>query len=190
MTLHLGWGDWFTLATHFAVLSLLAVGGAIATAPDMHRFLVTDRMWLTDAQFNSGIALAQVAPGPNVLFVALLGWNVGLNAGGYPTALLGLLVAMLAVLLPSSVLTYLAARWATRNRELRAVRAFKLGVAPIIVALLVATGWLLSAAHGDLARDWRLWLVTAASALIVWRSGIHLLWLLGTGALLGGLGWV
>jgi chromate transporter len=58
------------------------VGGAITTAPDMHRYLVTDQRWLTDSQFTSSIALAQAAPGPNVLFVALMGWNVGLNAGG------------------------------------------------------------------------------------------------------------
>ena len=32
--------DWVALLTHFLSLSLLAVGGAITTAPDMHRYLV------------------------------------------------------------------------------------------------------------------------------------------------------
>lgn len=189
---------WLDLFTHFASLSLLAVGGAITTAPDMHRYLVGQQGWLSDAQFTSSIALSQAAPGPNVLFVALLGWNVGLNAGGGPAAggpawalaLLGVLVSMSATLLPSSVLTYTATRWAHRNRELRAVRAFKTGMAPIVIALLVATGWLLSAAHDQPARDWPLWLLTALSALLVWRTKIHLLWLLGAGALLGALGLV
>ena len=58
---------------HFLLLSLLAVGGAITTAPDMHRYLVTQQHWLSDAQFTSSIAIAQAAPGPNVLFVAVLG---------------------------------------------------------------------------------------------------------------------
>ena len=75
---------WWSLVVHFASLSLLAVGGAITTAPDMHRYLVGQQGWLSDAQFTSSIALSQAAPGPNVLFVALLGWNVGLNAGGGP----------------------------------------------------------------------------------------------------------
>ena len=83
MTLTLGASDWFALFTHFATLSMLAVGGAITTVPDMHRFLVTDQHWLSDSQFTASIALAQASPGPNVLFVALMGWNVGLNAGGY-----------------------------------------------------------------------------------------------------------
>ena len=74
--------DWATLFFHYLSLSLLAVGGAITTASDMHRFLVVEQHWLTDAQFNASIAIAQAAPGPNVLFIALMGWNVGLNAGG------------------------------------------------------------------------------------------------------------
>lgn len=190
--------DWLDLLQHFLVLSLLAVGGAITTAPDMHRYLVTDQHWLTDMQFTSSIALAQAAPGPNILFVALMGWNVGLNAAGGPAAgphawwlaLMGASVTMLGILLPSSILTYTATRWAHHNRELRAVRAFKTGMAPIVIALLVSTGWLLTTAHNEPARDWRLWLLTASAALLVWRTKIHLLWLMGAGALLGALGWI
>jgi chromate transporter len=66
--------DWFALLAHFMSLSLLAIGGAITTAPEMHSYLVNDKAWLTDSQFTSSIALAQAAPGPNVLFIALLGW--------------------------------------------------------------------------------------------------------------------
>ena len=190
--------DWVALFTHFLSLSLLAVGGAITTAPDMHRYLVDTRHWLSDEQFTSSIAIAQAAPGPNVLFVGLMGWNVGLNAGGGPAggwrayglALLGVAVTMLGMLIPSGVLTYSATRWAHKNRELRAVRAFKTGMAPIVIALLIATGWLLTAAHNQPAHDWRLWLLTAAVTVIVWRTRIHLLWLIGGGAVLGMLGLV
>ena len=193
-----GWPDWVSLFAHFASLSLLAVGGAITTAPDMHRYLVDGQGWLSNEQFSASIALSQAAPGPNVLFVALLGWNVGLNAAGGPVAgltawwmaLLGVLVSMSATLLPSSVLTYAATRWAHRNRELRTVRAFKAGMAPIVIALLVATGWLLSAAHDQPARDWPLWLLTAASVLLVWKTRLHLLWLIAAGGCLGAAGLV
>jgi chromate transporter len=73
MSLTLSPQDWFELFMHFAVLSLMGIGGAITTAPEMHRFLVTEKHWLTDPSFSSSIALAQSAPGPNVLFVALMG---------------------------------------------------------------------------------------------------------------------
>lgn len=196
--LHLSSSDWLALLTQFLSLSLLAVGGAITTVPDMHRTLVNEHQWLTDSQFNSSIALAQAAPGPNLLFVALLGWHVGLNSGGglgagwvgWGSALLGVLLSMLGILLPSTTLTFAASRWGHKNRELRAVRAFKQGMAPVVVALMMATGWILTAAQGASWSHWPLWVLTMAAAILVWRTRIHLLWLLGTGALMGALGWV
>lgn len=180
--------DWLSLFVHYMSLSLLAVGGAITTAPDMHRYLVQEQRWLTDPQFNASIAIAQAAPGPNVLFIALLGWNVGLNAGGLPTAVAGMAVCMTGIMIPSTTLTYLAARWGHRNRELRAVRAFKQGMAPIVIALLIATGWILATPASTGGQQWALWLVTIATTLIVWRTKLHLLWLLGAGAALGWFG--
>ena len=189
--------DWFDMLVHFMALSLLSVGGAISTAPDMHRFLVDKQQWLTDTQFNASIALAQAAPGPNVLWVALLGWHVGMNAGGMGTAVLGVLVSMAGILIPSSILTYSAAKWGQRNRELRAVRAFKQGMAPIVVALILSTSWVLTLANGGGGADgtsgwgaWPVWLLTGATLLIVWRTRIHLLWLLAAGGLLGWFGLV
>ena len=185
------WHDWLALLGQYMLLSLLSISGAITTVPDMHRYLVAQHGWLTDAQFSSSVAIAQAAPGPNVLFIALLGWNVGLNAGGLPTAALGMFVAMLGIMLPSTTLTYLAASWGHRNRELRGVRAFKQGMAPVVVGLLIATGWVLAAGnHAGNAPAWHLWLLTGVAALIVWRTRIHLLWLLGAGALLGAMGFV
>ncbi|MBI2772263.1 MAG: chromate transporter [Burkholderiales bacterium] len=188
--LHLTAADWLTLFGHFLSLSLLSVGGAITTAPDMHRFLVDRQHWLSDPQFSASIAIAQAAPGPNVLFVALMGWNVGLNAGGLPLALFGILVSMVGILIPSTTLTYLAARWGHENRDLRAVRAFKQGMAPIVIALLIATGWILSTGSSYALHDWPRWALTVAAALVVWRTRLHLLWLLGAGATLGALGWI
>jgi chromate transporter len=182
--------DWLSLFLNYLMLSLLSVGGVISTAPEMHRYLVDQQHWLIDAQFNSSIALAQAAPGPNVLFVALLGWNVGMNAGGLPTALFGMLLTMTGILLPSTTLAYLSARWGQRNRDLRTVRAFKQGMGPIVIALVIATGWILASANSNPLTDWPLWLLTAATVLLISFSRIHLLWLLAAGALLGGFGLV
>ncbi|PUE63222.1 chromate transporter [Limnohabitans sp. 2KL-17] len=190
--------DWLSLFNHFASLSLLAVGGAITTAPDMHRFLVDETRWLSEAQFTSSIALAQAAPGPNILFVALMGFNVGLNAGaglggGWVSvglASLGVVVTMVGIMLPSSVLTYTATRWAHQHREKLGIRAFKSGMARIVIALLLATAWLLTMNHTQPARDWPVYGLTALTTVVVWRTKVHMLWLIGFGALLGVLGWV
>lgn len=191
-TLHLSMqaGDWLQLFLHYLSLSLLSVGGAIAAAPDMHRYLVDDQHLLTDPQFSTSITIAQAAPGPNILFVALMGWNVGLNAGSMLHGLLGMMLTMVGMLLPSTVFTYTVTRWAHRNRERRGVRAFKLGMGPVVVGLVLATGWILASAHDTPSQDWPLYLLTMATVVLVLKTRIHLLWLLAAGAILGWLGLV
>ena len=193
-----GYGNLLDLLGCFVTLSLLSVGGAITTVPEMHRYLVAQNPWLTDSQFSASIALAQAAPGPNVLFVAVLGWNVGMASGGGPAngplpwalASAAMAVSMVGIIIPSTTLTFFAARWGQRNREREEVRAFKQSMAPVVIALLVSTGWLLTASHGNPQQASLLWLLTVASALLVWKTRIHLLWLIGAGALAGVLGLV
>lgn len=194
----LDWADWLTLFGHFLLLSAMSVGGAISTSSEMHRFLVEQHHWLTQQQFNGAITLAQAAPGPNVLFVALMGWQVGLNAGSTGAALFGVLVTMVGILTPSSIITYTAARWGHRNRHLRAVRAFKQGMAPVVIALLLSTAWILASsaagaragpgAAAPLLGPPALWLIALVSCVLMWRTRLHLLWLLAAGALLGACG--
>jgi chromate transporter len=182
--------DWLNLFGHYLLLSVMSVGGAISTSSEMHRYLVEQHHWLSQEQFSQSITLAQAAPGPNVLFVALMGWNVGMNAGSTGAALLGVLVTMVGIMTPSTLITYTAARWGHRNRDLRAVRAFKQGMAPVVIALLLSTAWILGGANGGGLTDWRLWVLSIVAGLLIWRTRIHLLWLLAAGAVLGACGFV
>ncbi|HEX4984545.1 MAG TPA: chromate transporter [Burkholderiales bacterium] len=163
---------------HFLLLSLLSVGGAITVAPDMHRVLVDDLGLISDAQFNASIAIAQASPGPNVLFVAVMGYQAAGLAGAAAT--------LLGIMLPSTTLALAAARWGHARREWRAVQAFKAGMAPIVIGLLFATGWILDAK----VPGWHHVLLTVAAAVLVWCTRLHLLWLIGAGALAGAVGWV
>jgi len=111
--------DWLHLFLHYMSLSLLSLGGALAAVPEMHRYLVAEQHWLSEPQFSTSITIAQAAPGPNILFVALMGWNIGLNAGGMASGLLGMALSMISILLPSTAFTYMATRWVHRNRGTR-----------------------------------------------------------------------
>lgn len=171
------------LFSHFLVLSLLSVGGAITTAPDMHRYLVVQQHWISDTQFSASVAIAQAAPGPNVLFVAVLGWNIAGAAGALAT--------MAGILLPSTVLSLWAGRWGTQRRETRGVRAFTSGMAPMTIGLLFSTGWLLAEPFLR-APEQRLGTLTlvCASVVLMLRTRISPMWLIGLGAVVGGAGWV
>lgn len=169
--------DLWALFGRFALLSLLAVGGMIAMAPEMHRFLVDARGWVDHVQFADSIAIAQSAPGPNVLFVTLLGWQAGGAAGA--------LAATAGALLPSCTLTFFAQRWLSARRKTRGAQAFRNGLAPIAVGLTLATGWVLARAADT---SWPAAGLTAAVVLVVLRSRLNPMWLIAAGAAAGALG--
>ncbi len=153
-------------------------------------------------QFNNAIALAQMAPGPNLMFIPLLGWQVALNSPAlnqlsasapwlvWIIAVLSAFSALLAIVLPSSLLTYQLASWAHARRTRIGIKAFKAGLTPVVIALLVAAALLI--AQGIPVVNGRLPQIalTVLAAVLVWRTQLHLLWLIAGGALAGALGWV
>lgn len=173
---------WLQLFGHFLLLSFLSIGGAIVVAPDMQRVMVEKMGLLNDAQFNASIAIAQAAPGPNVLFVAAMGYQ----AAGFA----GVAATLFGIMLPSTTLAWGVTRWTHARRDLLGVRAFRAGMAPITIALMFATGWVLTWPRLDTPPAINTALVTVTAALAVWRTRIHLLALIAAGALLGVFGWV
>lgn len=171
--------SWLALFAHFLLLSLLAVGGAMATAPDMQRFVVEERAWLTDAGFTASVALGQAAPGPNVLFVAVVGWNVG--------GPLGVLATMAGNLLPSTLLALTADRWGERHRQSRALRSFKAGMAPLTLGLLLSTGWILTEPTRG---QWGARVLVIGTVVLMLRTRLGPLWPIAVGAVVGALGWI
>ena len=186
----LSWGDLLTLFLHFGLLSLLAVGGAITAAPDMQRWLVGQQGWIGVADFTASIAIAQAAPGPNILFVALLGF--------YTAGLAGAATTLIGIMLPSSVLALVMGRYGRRQAQSVAMRAFTIGMTPITLGLLLATGVVLALPAGLVALGQPAQLLARAGALLLaagtalvtlyWR--VNPLWLIGIGALVGLFGWV
>jgi len=171
------------LFLHFLTLSLLSIGGAISTAPEMHRYMVGQQHWLSDVSFTSSIALAQAAPGPNILFVAVLGYKVA--------GLSGAAAAMAGIMLPSTTLVLVATRWTREHQHSRAVRAFTQGLAPLTLGLIIATGWLLAAPYvADETHRWGTLALLAVSLVLTVRTKINLVWLVLGGGVLGALGWV
>lgn len=167
------------LLGHCALLSLLAIGGAIATAPDLQRFMVEERHWITAQDFSSGLALAQAAPGPNLVFVVVIGYKA--------LGLAGALAALAGSLLPSSLISLRAAAFKAERADRPLVQAFTQGAAPITVGLLLSTAWILAEPAHELLWGWVLLAVSVA-----WMMGTrhNPLWVLGLGAVVGAMGWI
>jgi chromate transporter len=170
-------GVLFALFLHFAMLSLLAIGGAITTAPDMQRYVVGEKGWLSDEMFTNSVAIAQAAPGPNVLFVAVVGWNVAGLAGVFAT--------LLGSLLPSTTLALGATRWGDRRKDSRGLRAFTAGLAPLTLGLLVATGWILTE---PVRNNFGAMLLVPLTVLGTLKTRLSPVWWVAVGAVAGAFG--
>lgn len=167
------------LFLEFVLLSAVAFGGATALLPEMHRVVVENHHWLDDATFAHLYAIAQAAPGPNVLVVTLIGWEVG--------GLAGALATTLAMCLPMSVLIYLLIdRWESFSGK-RWQRALSLGVAPLAVGLIFSGATLIAQAA---AFGWAAWLLVGATLTANLRTKFHPLWIIAVGACLGLMGLV
>jgi len=162
------------LALLFGKLSLLAIGGVNSTLPEIAREVVSERHWLSPAQFAQLYAISNAAPGPNVMISTVIGAHMAGAAGG--------VVATLGMILPSGILVIIASQLWERYRETRWRRIIQAALLPITAGLILA-------AAGVLARQADTGALTAVLTLItagaIWRTGLHPLWLLGAGALVG-----
>jgi len=162
------------LIWQFLALSLIAIGGANAVLPEMHRQVVDVSHWMNGAEFATLFAIAQAAPGPNVLIVSLVGWKVA----GVP----GALAATAAMCGPSSVLAFYVGRLSQRFREAPLRRVIQDGLAPITIGIVLASGYLLARGADE---TWAAAALTALTVLVVCNTRFNPLWLLAGGALLG-----
>ena len=162
------------LFLYFLMLAFLAIGGAPSVLPEMHRYVVEINGWITSAQFAELYTLAQVAPGPNVMYIPLIGWHVAGWAGAAATTV--------AFVVPSLTLTLVVAHLHRRYPTAAFAVALRRGLTSVTIGLIFASGWILMRAVNE---DWRGYLLTGVTVAVVWRTPLNPLWLLAVGAAAG-----
>lgn len=175
------------LVALFGSLSLLSIGGGNAVLPEMHLRAVRDEHWLTNSQFADVFSISQAAPGPSILIVALVGYGAGLSVGGVPGAVVGGVVATLAMVLPAASLVFAVTMFWQRAQESRWRVAVEKGFAPLTVGLIMATSLVMSRAADH---DWRAYLLTAACTVIFLATKLNPLFVVAAAGAIGYLGLV
>lgn len=163
-----------TLALVFTQLSVLAFGGGNAILPEMQHQVVNIHHWMSAEQFSSLFAMAQAAPGPNMMIVPLIGWHVAGPAG--------LLVTSLAKFGPSSMITVYALKFWQRFKDHPFRSRFEQALKPITVGLVLVSAWMI--AHAS-AQNTILVMIVILTTLLGLFKKIHPLWIMLLGAGLG-----
>jgi chromate transporter len=163
-----------SLALLFTQLSVLAFGGGNTILPEMQREVVQVHHWMSAQEFSALFALAQAAPGPNMMIVPLVGWQVAGWAG--------LLVSSLAKFAPSSIITLIVMGGWKRYKDRPWRQIVQRGLVPVTVGLVVSSGLLIAKAT---APNLSMAAVIALCTLMALSKRFHPLWVLAVGAVLG-----
>jgi chromate transporter len=142
--------------------------------PEMQRFVVDVKSWLTPSEFMQAFAVGQAAPGPNVLIASLIGYKVA--------GLAGAVVALGAMCFPAAVVAWWVSELWDRFKGSPWRQAVQRAIAPIVVGVILSGGFVLATPGSP---DWRLWLIAGASAAGMLATNLNPLWLLAGGAILG-----
>jgi chromate transporter len=121
----------FAMGLTFFTTAIFSVGGISAMIPEIHRQVVEVHGWLGNDSFASAFALSQIAPGPNILLMTILGWRIA----GWS----GLAVATLATIIPTSALSLVAGRAENRISHARWYSLMKRSFPPLVVGLICAS---------------------------------------------------
>jgi chromate transporter len=163
-----------SLAGHFALLSLFAIGGANSAVPEMHRLAVEVEHWMSARQFTDIFAIAQVTPGPNVIIVTLIGYHVA--------GLAGALVATVAMCGPTCVLAFYVGQIWERFKRARWRVVIQGALVPISIGLIAASAYVVASA---VAHNFAAVAITLATAIVSYTTRLNPLWGFAAAALVG-----
>jgi chromate transporter len=168
----------FALTAHLALLSSISFGGFPTVLPDVRDFVVATHGWVTDQEFTNFFALAQSIPGPNmILMMSFVGWKVW----GFP----GALTSAFATFGPPCAMYFASYRLWDRFRHAPWQRTVRLGLVPVTMGLVIASGMVMARAADA---GWQAAALTTGAAAITLATRLNPMWLLFAGGALGSLG--
>jgi chromate transporter len=166
------------LTAHLAVVSSISFGGFPTVLPDIRNFVVGTHRWMTDQEFANLFAMAQSLPGPNmILMMSFVGWKVW----GFP----GAVASAFATFAPPCTMYFAAYRLWDRFRAAPWQQMVRLGLVPVVMGLIIASGTVMARAADT---SWRAVAVTITAAAITLAARLNPMWILLAGGALGGLG--
>jgi chromate transporter len=155
----------------FLKASLFSTGG-FSNLPSLHQDLIAES-WATEANFSQSIAIGQMSPGPNGLWVISLGY--------FTYGYLGAFFALIALTLPPLLVLLVAAGY-NRIAHLAWVQGAMQGVSLAVIGLLLTVVWTILR-QPDV--DWKGLLIAASAFGLAGSKKVHMLLILALAGLAG-----
>lgn len=161
------------LVLYMLRLGTLGFGGPVALAGYMHRDLVDERKWITDADYKEGLALAQLAPGP-------LAAQLAIYLGYVHYRIVGATLVGIAFVIPSFLMV-VALGWAyVRFGGLTWMQSVFYGVGAAVIGIIAISAYKLT--NKSVGRDKLLWVIYLMLATVTVVTESEIAWLfLGAG---------
>jgi len=169
----------YALFTHVSSLALISFGGVNTVLPALHHQAVNDEHWMTDRDFANFFAIASVSPGPNFMVLALIGYKAA--------GVIGALVAVGALCIPTSLLAFGVVKVWDRFKTARWRIAIQDGLVPVTVGFVAAAAVLLIRASDT---SYTAYAITAATAIVGAATKFNPLWVFAFAGVAGALGFV
>jgi chromate transporter len=166
------------LTTHLVLVSSISFGGFPTVLPDVRNFVVGTHGWMTDQDFANIFAMAQSIPGPNMILMMSF---VGLKVWGLP----GAVASAFATFGPPCAIYFASYRLWDRFRDAPWQQIVRLGLVPVIMGLVIASGTVMARAADT---SWRAVALTIVAAAITLATRLSPMWMLLAGGALGGFG--
>jgi chromate transporter len=136
-------------------LGTLGFGGPVALAGYMHRDLVDERKWISEADYKEGLALAQLMPGP-------LAAQLAMYLGYVHYRIVGATLVGVAFVLPSFLMVVALGFAYVRYGGLGWMQAVFYGVGAAVIGIIAMSACKLTAR--SVGRDKLLWVIYVVSA--------------------------
>ena len=168
-----------SLFLKLSVFSLFAFGGINALLPTLFELAVNQEHWLDQQTFADFFAIAQAAPGPNMMTVTLIGWHVSGVAGA--------LMATFAISWPSSILIFYLQRYIVNMPDPKKQQVIRFAASALAVGLVLSSAWQITTQINHHLAAYLMTLVTIGTAVFTrW----HPLYLIAVGAMIGLAGFI
>ncbi len=175
------------LILHIVSIAVVSVGGGVAVLPDAFRYMVLTKKWLTSEDFTNMVALAQAAPGPNILMWSLISFQAAASYG-LALSIFTALVGLLSFIIPTCTIAFLVNRLLESRSKTKLIKAIKTGLVPLTAGIVIASGWLLTDAAATANKSnpliW-IYLLSAGVAIVSYLKQINPLWMVALGGIAG-----